>query len=656
MLSDNDLIRAYANSGDEGAFAEIVGRHAAMVYRVCLRVLGDRHAAEDASQATFEVLVRKARSLRGGVDLASWLHGVARKAALMARRTASRRTRREEEAMMLRSSGNTTGAGEEPAVAELLDGELGRLPKGERQAVILRHLEGRSEAESAKVIGCPLGTLSRRASQGLSRLRDRLSRRGVSLGVAALAGLFQAEAAVAIPEALLPSMLAATKTAAVGATGAGAGVSFIAEGVLKAMLWTKIKIAAAVIAAITVVAGAGTPLALRAVAGGKKGPEVAAKPTADDPEKKPVSSMPAAAKAVNGLRLRLLPVGIDPKKLPAGWKLGPRGSRNGPHLGVFCPRHGYTERNFAAGKMPKCAECGKQTMFKYCGACSLNSGRCIRCGIQVPAEARGSGFKLRWENVGKKRFLTLVRDRCCDLYDRVFMKGSDGKLVSARTDNRMRKKHAPAYQVKIAPGKHDEERFDPWHWVVRLAKGGEYTLWVEFEQKVSPKQPIGPAHWIGKVRSNAVKIKVGGVHRRSQSEREAVKELYAKGRKGDLSAALKDLAHESDWVRFSAADCIGTFGKAEHYPIVLARLGKEKPGDLSRGGIIFAMGRLGGKRALGPLLSLLAGANRKDCGRAASALRRSKELSKLSQVRTALEKYGMRRRPKPAPSGPEEVF
>jgi len=269
MGSDWELIRAWTREGSEEAFAEIVRRHGAMVYASCLRFLGDRHAAEDAAQAVFVVLVRKARSLRSGVDLSSWLYGVARRVAMTAARSAARRTRREEDAGMIRSSARA-GKGAGDGLGDDFDRELARLPGGERQAVILRYLEGRSQEEAAEIAGCPRGTLSRRASRGLERLRSRLAGRGVAVSAAALAGTLSAQASVQLPAALLPSLLATPGLAAVGvASGgpSGSKAALLAKGAMKAMFWTKVKIATAVLCAASAV-GVGTPFAYRALAAG----------------------------------------------------------------------------------------------------------------------------------------------------------------------------------------------------------------------------------------------------------------------------------------------------------------------------------------------------------------------------------------------------
>jgi len=269
MRSDWELIRAYASDRSEGAFAEIVRRHGAMVYANCLRLLGEAHAAEDALQAVFMVLARKVRSLRHGVDLASWLYGVTRRVAMTAARKAARQARREEEAAMLRARRDFEGRQECRAeTRQLLDRELARLPGGERQAVILRYLEGRSEAEAAAIGGCAVGTLSYRASRGLARLRERMKRRGLHPGAGGLTAMLAAEAAVQLPEGLLSSLTAIPRLAVAGVPGSGAGsASLLAKGAMKMMFWTKVKFAAAVAFGVLAAGAGGGSLAAKLLAG-----------------------------------------------------------------------------------------------------------------------------------------------------------------------------------------------------------------------------------------------------------------------------------------------------------------------------------------------------------------------------------------------------
>jgi hypothetical protein len=255
------------------------------------------------------------------VNLAAWLHGTARNAAHWAARQEARRARREEEAAMVRRA-------QAPAPGGLpgrLDRELSALPAEQRQAVILRYLEGRTQEEAAAIAGCPQGTLVRRAMLGLERLRGRLYRRSPELGAALLLGLLQGEAEAAVPGTLLPSLVAASKLAATGAAAgvAGAKALAIAEGAMQAMFWMKVKIAAAVLVCAAVV-GVGAALAYKAVAG--DGPAAAAKAEGIKPEavRGPRLTTPAAEAAGFGEPVRGLAVSL--KITPGEWPEGKLGS------------------------------------------------------------------------------------------------------------------------------------------------------------------------------------------------------------------------------------------------------------------------------------------------------------------------------------------
>jgi RNA polymerase sigma factor (sigma-70 family) len=231
----------------------------------------DPHDAEDCSQATFVVLARKGRSLSRSERIESWLYGVARHISLRAARNRGVRARREEAAAMIRrTAAGQSAASTDAGLRDLVYRELESLTAAQRQAVILRYLEGRSEREAAEIAGCPQGTLACRASRGLARLRARLAKRGRALAVAPLVGFLETGAQAAVPAGLLPSILSTSKLAATGAAAGatGSAVLAMAEGVLKMMFWAKVKTtAAATLAALAGVAvlGLGLPKAWRAV-------------------------------------------------------------------------------------------------------------------------------------------------------------------------------------------------------------------------------------------------------------------------------------------------------------------------------------------------------------------------------------------------------
>lgn len=364
MRTDTELLSEYSASGAEGALAEIAARHAPMVFRTCLRALGDTHLAEDASQAVFVVLVRKARSLRREGCLAAWLRRVARNIAARAQRDRSLRTRREEEAGMDKAAGREEVRCDVPAtdIAPLLDRELDALPRLQRQAVTLQYLEGRSSGEAAGIAGCPEGTFRRRVHDGLENLRRRLARRGTVLESIALGALLESTCAAPLPESLLPSVMTAAKSAATGAAigVVGAGVMAMAEGAISMMFWAKVKIAAAVTAACLVLGGA-IPLAATLVRAGE--------PVAP----REVRPAPDATKKPEPMKKPAQPAG------PA--ELDPLTIKNVSCQGAFAP----DGRHFVYPLMPAKGK-NESELF----AIEVDSGKRRSLGI-VPLKAAGSG-------------------------------------------------------------------------------------------------------------------------------------------------------------------------------------------------------------------------------------------------------------------------
>jgi len=180
-LTDGQLLERFLRGGRavaEAAFTLLVERHGPMVLRVCQGVLGDRHDAEDAFQATFLVLARRAGSIRREDAVSSWLYVVARRLSLRLRRGAAHR--RELEQRRLAAMGSVEPATTPPMEIwpELYE-ELDRLPEPFRAAVVLCDLEGNSYDRAAELLHCPVGTIQSRLSRGRQRLRGRLERRGL---------------------------------------------------------------------------------------------------------------------------------------------------------------------------------------------------------------------------------------------------------------------------------------------------------------------------------------------------------------------------------------------------------------------------------------------------------------------------------------------
>jgi RNA polymerase sigma factor (sigma-70 family) len=248
-VTDGELLKSFLARRDEAAFEVLVRRHGPMVMGVCRRVLLDEHAAEDAFQATFIVLARKAASLASPELLANWLYGVAHNTALRAKAAAVRREARERQVAEM----------PEPAVevearwADLrpvLDEELSRLPDKYRVAIVLCDLEGRTRQEAAQQLGCPEGTVAARVARGRALLASRLARRGVVLSAGALGAALARHATACVPPAVASSASRAATLLARGETVAGvvsAEAAALAEGVVKAMLVTKLGIATVVL-------------------------------------------------------------------------------------------------------------------------------------------------------------------------------------------------------------------------------------------------------------------------------------------------------------------------------------------------------------------------------------------------------------------------
>jgi RNA polymerase sigma factor (sigma-70 family) len=241
-LTDGQLLEQFLAQRDEAAFEELVRRYGPMVLGVCRRVLRHEQDVEDAFQATFLVLVRKARSLQSRELVGHWLYGVAYRTALRARVLEARR-REKVKAMTPRAESKPDAWHD---VVPVLDQELNGLPEKYRMPVVLCDLEGKSRKEVASVLGWSEGTLSGRLARARALLQRRLSRRGVSLSVGTLAALIASDAASAgLSEPLIASTIKAMIPVAAGQATTTACVSFkaaaLTEGVVRTLLFTKLK-------------------------------------------------------------------------------------------------------------------------------------------------------------------------------------------------------------------------------------------------------------------------------------------------------------------------------------------------------------------------------------------------------------------------------
>jgi RNA polymerase sigma factor (sigma-70 family) len=252
-FTDGQLLEGFLTQRREAAFAALVRRHGPMVLGVCRRVLHSAHDAEDAFQATFLVLVRKADGLVSRENIGNWLYGVAYHTALKARAMAWRRRVKERQVVAMPKPAAQTDDGGQELLA-VLDRELKRLPDKYREAVVLCDLEGKTRKGAARQLRIPESTLSSRLDRARALLAARMRRHGLPLAGGALAMLLAQNAASASLPALLVSSTA--RAASLFAAGKTAGVisahaMTLTQGVLKAMLLNRFTIATATFLALT---------------------------------------------------------------------------------------------------------------------------------------------------------------------------------------------------------------------------------------------------------------------------------------------------------------------------------------------------------------------------------------------------------------------
>jgi RNA polymerase sigma factor (sigma-70 family) len=267
-LSDGQLLDRFVARREGAVFEAILRRHGPMVLGVCLRVLRDHHDAEDACQASFLVLARKASTVMPREMLGNWLYGVAYQTAMKARSVRAKRRVRESQVPDMPEPVMVPHDLRD-ALSDCLDRELSRLPEKYRIPIVMCDLEGRGHKEAASRLGWPIGTVSSRLSRARTLLARRLSRQGVSLSAGSLAALLaQDMASASMPTQLIGSTVqAASLFAAGGAVTAGvvsADVAALIGEVLKVMLLGKLKVATAVLLVASVVVVGGTGLTYRA--------------------------------------------------------------------------------------------------------------------------------------------------------------------------------------------------------------------------------------------------------------------------------------------------------------------------------------------------------------------------------------------------------
>ncbi len=204
--SDRQLLDCFVKERDSAAFRNLVTRHGPAVLQVCRGVLHDAHEAEDAFQATFLVLVRKAPSIQDPEALGGWLRGVAYRTAVGARSRAARRRLIERTVADMPPNENSHQE-LSPEVRQLIREELSRLPESYRQPLELCYMEGLTHQEAASRLGWPVGTVKARLVRGRRLMRERLDRKGASLGAGILLCLLNPDQAAAVSERLVESTI-----------------------------------------------------------------------------------------------------------------------------------------------------------------------------------------------------------------------------------------------------------------------------------------------------------------------------------------------------------------------------------------------------------------------------------------------------------------
>lgn len=310
QLADPKLLERFQEKNDQAAFAALVRRHGGMVWNVCRNVLGQEQDAEDAFQATFLVLADRSRAARKLDSVAGWLHGVARRTALCAKRELCRRRVREKKAE-LRTPSTVAWEVAWREVQVVLDKEIENLPDKLRQAFVLCCLEGNSQAEAARQLGVREGTVSSRLANAKRRLQVRLTRRGITL-TAILGALAVTEGSTtAAPPMLVGATVQSVCSNALDLTAAGgavtAPVAALAQGVLHTMFITRLVVTCAILFGICA-AGAGVGILCRSTAAEPSVTDDSATLVAftDDPAAKKEDDTAARQRSMNNLKMMAL--------------------------------------------------------------------------------------------------------------------------------------------------------------------------------------------------------------------------------------------------------------------------------------------------------------------------------------------------------------
>src|SRR5229473_206817 len=255
-LTDAQLLERFVREREGAAFEALLRSHGPMVFGVCRRLLNNAQDVEDAFQATFLVLVRKARSISKRESVGSWLYGVAYRIASRERIRQTNRNKHERALVQaMRDKGSPSDVKQTWSV---VSEELNHLPEKYRAPLVLHYLEGKTKDETALQLGWPEGTVSGRLARGREMLRDRLIKRGIEASSVAMIVTFAADGALdAVPQALVRTVLQSTVCPAgeVATAGISPKVLALAKGVQRAMFISELKLGAPVLIAAGLLVG-----------------------------------------------------------------------------------------------------------------------------------------------------------------------------------------------------------------------------------------------------------------------------------------------------------------------------------------------------------------------------------------------------------------
>lgn len=253
-IADSVLLRQFAETQSDEAFAALVTRHINLVYSVALRQTGQPQHAEEITQAVFIILAKKAAGLRHERALMSWLFQTTRLTANNFVRGEMRRRRREQEAYM-QSVLDESAPDIWPRIAPLLDTAVASLREKDRRAILLRFYEGRNLREIGEVLGASEDAAEKRVNRALEKLRNHFAKRGVDSAAATIAETISVNSIQAAPLALAKS---ATAAAMAKGSMAAASITTLVKGTMKTMIWLKMKFAAGAGLAVLLVGGVAT--------------------------------------------------------------------------------------------------------------------------------------------------------------------------------------------------------------------------------------------------------------------------------------------------------------------------------------------------------------------------------------------------------------